>query len=302
MVRGTYTIYLDGEEVLRSDNIITNFGKIAILRYLAGNISNYAGAVSVGVSDKLTSPSDFTLDYELARVPITYKTITPPTSSIIFKSTFGSGLAGKIYEIGLFPSIENIISGLYQTATLFEFDIDETWQGIPLRDIENARIGTSSAQISAAAGLQAMIYVNDIRLDLSGYSSTDVFKLAFNTFDTNCSSITVKFVNNLGSEMTGTFTPVAHTASNGSPQYQIVTITKNSFSNLAADWSSIIRAEVSLTAGVGDSVVSIDGLKVVDADNLNPDYGMISRTTLSTPITKDANQTMDVEYSLVVPL
>ncbi len=302
MVKGTYTIYLDGIKVCTSDNIITNFGKVALLRYLAGNISNYAGAVAVGISDKPASPSDYTLDYELTRVGISYKTIAPSTSSIIFKSTIGSGLAGKIYEVGLFPSMQNIISGLYQTATLFEFDLDESWNNVPTRDVINARVGTSSAQIVASSYAQSMIYLNDARLDLSGYSSTDVFKLAFNTFDTNCSSVSVKFINNIGAEMTGVFTPVTHTAGAGVAQYQIATITKNSFSNLMADWSNITRVEVSLSAGAGSSTVSVDGLKIVDADNLNVDYGIISRTTLSTPIVKDSNQTMDIEYSLVVPL
>jgi hypothetical protein len=302
-MRGHYKIYLDGKLVSEQDNIITNFGKNLILKYLASNVSSYAGAVAVGVSPKNPSPSDYVLDYELFRIPIAYKTVNPANSSIIFKGTAGSKYIGKIYEIGLFPSLDNPASGAFQTSTLFGFDSDENWQNVVLRDITNARIGSSGIQMNALTNSNISVYNSLTAINLAGYSPTDVFKLAFVTFDTNCSYVTVKFTNAAGAEITGNFIPAAHTAGAGNPQYQIVSLTKNTFSNQNADWSSIVSSTVTLYAGAGGaSQVTIDGLKVVDADNLNPEYGLVSRALLGTPVVKTGVQTIDVEYSLEVPL
>jgi hypothetical protein len=124
LIEGHYKLYLDGELVVASSNLITNFGKSTILRYMAGNISSYAGAVAVGVSSTAASSSDYVLDYELFRVPIAYRTANPTNSSVVFKGTAGAGLSGKVYEIGLFPSQNNDLSGAYQTATIHAFDND----------------------------------------------------------------------------------------------------------------------------------------------------------------------------------
>ncbi len=302
MIEGHYKLYLDGELVVASSNLITNFGKSTILRYMAGNISSYAGAVAVGVSSTAASSSDYVLDYELFRVPIAYRTANPTNSSVVFKGTAGAGLSGKVYEIGLFPSQNNDLSGAYQTATIHAFDNDENWHGVTARDTTNTRIGTSAITLSGTTGTMTSIYNSDIRLNLSGYSATDVFKLAFNTFDTYCTYIIVKFTNSLGQEMMGTFIPATHTAGAGNAQYQIVSLTKNQFSNQNADWSTIVKSEVILLAGGGTSTVSVDGLKIIDADNLNPEFGLVSRSVLGSPVTKPSNQTLDIEYSLVVPL
>lgn len=302
MIEGHYKLYLDGELMVASSNLITNFGKSTILRYMAGNITSYAGSIAVGVSSQAASSSDYVLDYELFRVPISYRTTNFSNSSVIFKGTAGAGLAGKVYEIGLFPSQNNALSGSFQTATLHAFDNDENWQNVTARDTVNTRIGTSAITLSATTGTTAGIYNSDIRLNLSGYSATDVFKLAFNTFDTYCTYVIVKFTNSLGQEIMATFIPATHTAGNGVAQYQIISLTKNQFSNQNADWSTIVRADVILLAGGGTSTVSVDGLKIVDADNLNPEFGLVSRSTLGTAVTKPSNQTLDIEYSLVVPL
>lgn len=301
MLSGEYKFYLDGDLVVASGNIITNFGKLAIMRYLAGNITSYAGAIAVGVSPKTTNTTDFVLDYELFRVPIAYKTTNMANSSIVFKATAGSGVSGIIHEVGMFPSQNNELSGAYQTASVFNMNNDEAWQGVIARDTVNSRIGSSAITLTAAGASMSSIYNQDVRLDLSGYSATDVFKLAFITFDNNATSIAVKFTNGDGAEIMGIFAPEAHT-SGASPQYQIISITKSQFSNQNANWANIIRADVMLYAGAGASTVAVDGLKVIDADHLNPEYGLVSRSTLASPVSKNSNQTLDVEYSLVVPL
>lgn len=299
---GTYRVYKDGLAVAESKNIITSFGKTLILKYLAGNVSSYAGALAAGIGLSTPSLSDNNLEYELFRVPIIYKTVNPSQSTILFKGTAGVGISGTINEIGLLSSMNNGLSGSYQTATIFEFDGDESWDSLFARDIVNSRIGTSAATLTAIAGSFAYTANTTTRLDLSGYSATDTFKLAMITYDTNCAYITLRFINAVGAEMSGIFVPNPHTAGNGNPQHQILGITKNQFSNLYGDWSNIIRAEVIVTAGAGNTQVSLDGLKVVDSDNLNVDFGLVSRSILPAPVQKQPNQTIDIEYSLEVPV
>jgi hypothetical protein len=302
MMTGSYKLYLDGELVVAENNLITTFGKSAVLRYLASSITSYAGSLAVGVSNKNPSVSDYVLDYELFRVPIAYRTANMTNSSVTFKGTAGGGISGTIYELGLFPSQNNELSGAFQTATVFTMDSGEAWQNVVLRDTTNSRVGSSAITMNATTGSSVYIYNSDIRLDISGYSATDVFKLAFNTFDVNCTSVVIRFTNADGAEIVGTFVPATHTAGNGVAQYQIVSLTKNQFSNQNANWANIIKAEVILYAGAGASQVSVDGLKVIDADNLNPEFGLVSRSVLATPTVKPSNQTLDIEYSLVVPI
>lgn len=302
MIKGHYKIYIDGELVSESENLITNFGKQLILKFLANNVTSYAGALAVGISAKNTSPSDYVLDYELFRIPIVYKTVNLSTSSIKFKGTAGSSYAGKVYEIGLFPSVDNAMSGAYQTRTIFGFDSDENWINVAARDTTNTRVGTSAITMTATTSSSYTITNPNTTINLSGYSGTDVFKLAFITYDTYCSKIAVKFTNADGADIVGEFVPAAHTAGAGNPQYQIISLTKNMLSNQNANWTNIISSEVIHYAGAGTSTVSVDGLKIVDADNLNPEFGMVSRSVLPGPVTKTITQTIDIEYSLEVPL
>jgi hypothetical protein len=58
-------------------------------------------------------------------------------------------------------------------------------------------------------------------------------------------------------------------------------------------WDNI--AYVTITA-TGDTL--IDAIRFNDIDNLDTSYGMVSRAVLNTPIIKQQNQTLDVEYYL----
>lgn len=299
MITGHYTIYLDGNRVAESDNLITNFGKATLIRYLSGNITTYAGALAVGVDSTLPALSNSDLNFELFRVPINFKSPSFSDSSIIFKATAPVGSSGSVRELGLFPFLENAISGSYQTRTLFEFSGSESWQNVAAREVENQRVGGGGIKMEVASATTATIYNTSISLDLSGYSQTDTFKLAILRYDSHCTSIDVKFTTADGNDILGTFATGSY--NNENPKYEIITIPKSSFSNQGADWRNITQVEVTGHFN-GAGVMSLDGMKVVDADNLNPEFGLISHSILSTPVVKSATSTMDIEYRLVVPL
>jgi hypothetical protein len=76
----------------------------------------------------------------------------------------------------------------------------------------------------------------------------------------------------------------------------------NLFSNASTanvDPSNINQIGVVITPTSGESTsVGLDALRVNDEDTFNPDFGLISRSILSTPLVKLAGRQVDVEYRL----
>lgn len=73
MIKGKYIIYKNGKEISRQNNVVTNFGKDAILKYLCGAISNWSGAIAVGVGNASATTSDSRLAFELSRNTVTLR-------------------------------------------------------------------------------------------------------------------------------------------------------------------------------------------------------------------------------------
>ena len=69
--------------------------------------------------------------------------------------------------------------------------------------------------------------------------------------------------------------------------------------SFVADNTSITRVSVGVKAkSLGSSTVLMDGLRINDEDSFRSDYGLISRSVLSSPITKSLGRQMDIEYRL----
>lgn len=66
-MKGVYKLFKDGVEVAKSDNIITEFGKDAIIKYLCGAIPSWGDALSIGINDTATTSSDTSLSLEVSR-------------------------------------------------------------------------------------------------------------------------------------------------------------------------------------------------------------------------------------------
>lgn len=65
------------------------------------------------------------------------------------------------------------------------------------------------------------------------------------------------------------------------------------------DRGSIVRIGIELTPTSGQTTtVGMDGLRINDEDTFDPVYGLISRTTLATPLEKVLGRQVDVEYRL----
>jgi hypothetical protein len=69
--------------------------------------------------------------------------------------------------------------------------------------------------------------------------------------------------------------------------------------NVGSPNQSIIKISVGAKANTSTtSNVLFDGLRINDEDSFRTDYGMISRSVLSTPQIKTLGKEMDIEYRL----
>jgi hypothetical protein len=140
-------------------------------------------------------------------------------------------------------------------------------------------------------------YKNTIALlDLSGYSVNDSLTLAYKKADNNTSKIRVKFYSSSSAYYYADFTP------SGSNEDKVQSVSmSNLFSNIVGspDLTNITSIGIEVTAGSGgNTVVYFDGLRVNDEDTFDPQYGLIARHVLTTPLQKPSGRPVDIEYKL----
>jgi hypothetical protein len=80
-------------------------------------------------------------------------------------------------------------------------------------------------------------------------------------------------------------------------QYQILSCAKDEIlATGTPSWANINKISITMTS-VG---LVLDGIKFDDTDNVDINYGLISRTALATPIQKSAGEPITIEYYLVL--
>ena len=110
---GEYTVYQDGEEVCKSKNLITKFGKRYLTQYLAGQSNTNLRDIAIGIGSTEASINDTQLGFEFYRSPVTMSSIDIQTSSstglstygVVYKTTVPVDVSGVIKELGLFPTV-----------------------------------------------------------------------------------------------------------------------------------------------------------------------------------------------------
>jgi len=303
-VTGVYRFYLDGELVGEAENVVTETGKQYILRYMAGLVPTMANSIAVGASSEPAYDTDTELEFELARGDIYLRSVDYGTRDVIWKATIPVGPSGVIHEVGLFPSSKNNSSGNYQSATLFTFDTTEDWTNISETDTVNSRIyGAGIKDTITTASTSVNHVLPYYPGDLSGYSPNDIFVLGCVTYSDYVEDVVVTFTNNAGDTMVGTFVVPSHLEAPGDPQYNMIKLDKGSFTNLDKNWSGIRSVQVTVNSsssagGGNDGIITLDGLRVIDIDQSNENYTLISRAALRSPITKQSGLTLDIEYGL----
>lgn len=294
-MRGTYRFYQDGELIGESSNLLTSIGKRAILAYLAQRSVSIGRAISLGTGTTPATVNDNSLEFEFARAQITSVSPDFINGQVIFKTALTPSMSGKIYEAGLFSQVD--AGSFYGSRLLVSFDsASEPWTPADWTST-NGRIGVDCLRVTALDDGNASSRLSNIYLDLGGYSTADSFLLAAYVNDANLANVKVQFQNTDNDYFEWTL-------DTWSAGYNVVSFSKSAAVSVGSpSWDAIIAINLIVTSdGGGDTAVDFDGIRIEDRDYINPDYYLISRSVLSTPIEKKADSPLEIEYTLEVDI
>jgi hypothetical protein len=135
-------------------------------------------------------------------------------------------------------------------------------------------------------------------LDLIGYGSNDSLTLAYRQSDNNLDYVFVRLYSSDVDyyEIRFDGTSIGNKLSN----ILLKDIYDNTYGyNSGTPTQDVIKISVGAKANSATtSSVLFDGLRINDEDTFRIDYGMISRSVLSTPQVKSLGKQMDIEYRL----
>ena len=306
---GEYVFYEDNKEIYRSKNLLTKFGKRYLTQYLAGQSTNTLKDIALGVGSTAATVNDTQLGFEFYKSAVTMNSIDIQTSSstgistygVVHKTTIPVDVAGIINEVGLFP---NVILGStdYASNSISTFENNQNWTdsaGAYPSSVTTPfpKIGTSYLSIGAASS-QSKEYFYNFDLDVSGYSALDSLTLAYYQSDTNLDYVFVRMY-----DSNNNYYEIRYTGEL-SVGYKIKSLTLNNlyssgFGVGTPDQTSIVKISCGVKAkSSGATVALFDGMRINDEDSFRTDYGMISRSVLTNPITKSLGKQMVIEYRI----
>lgn len=288
---GTYVFKLDGEEIARSKNVITNAGKDIIASYMAGTIGEWAGAFAIGVGATTAAVTDAKLDFEFYRAPISSKVAefntSPTPNKIVIKSSVDQSVVGWIYEVGIFSAVTNSDAGNGGSQITSYGETSESWSIWTGTDWENVDSGTTGQRIGddrveLLASTRYRLY--GVPSDYTMYSPQDTIAACLESPST--SDLNLKFITDDSNYYSATVTSIA-------ASYGIFSVSKGSFvATGTPSWGNIIAIEFE---AVDDNVL-FDGLRVEDTDTQSTNYGLVSRSVLTSPIEKKSGALLEIEY------
>ena len=296
--------------------MITKFGKRFLIDFIAGN-SNFTSkdlAIGIATGTQLSEADTNTrLGFEIYRMPVSLSSINIESDGSggfnyysIFKTTIPQDISGVVTEIGLYPGFRKSIN-FYDSKFITAFENNTLWvdsngdsPALQSNSTDGttfvSKIGENMVRFNVTQSTSKE-YKNTIALlDLSGYSVNDSLTLAYKKADNNTSKIRVKFYSSSSAYYYADFTP------SGSNEDKVQSVLmSNLFSNIVGspDLTNITSIGVEVTAGSGgNTVVYFDGLRVNDEDTFDPQYGLIARHVLTTPLKKPSGRPVDIEYKL----
>jgi len=318
MIKGVYKFYLDGEYVGEQENSITVAGRAIILKSIMGLVPTVGGEIHFGIGNTANGDTDTNglitrniLDFDIAssEVRLSYLDNSDSFDAMVFKTqlggTGGSGEKYEIYEMGLFPGNSSSSQTSFRQNTLFSGASSDLWKEGTTDIVSRASGVTDSCYIDAATatangysfrvGNTALFLKSGDTLTVNGpfnglglYNSADKLAVAFSKLSAGTQTITMNFYSNSLNYYSAAISTSSGTTY-GIGQKAFSEMTKTGLPS----WDNI--SYITITAN-GDTV--IDAVRFNDIDNLDTSYGMVSRAVLSTPIIKQANQVLDVEYYL----
>lgn len=292
-ITGTYVFKQNGKEIGRSKNLITTNGTAAILQYLSGNSSDWAGSLAVGAMPTTANVNDLALRYEIARSAIIFKSYRIDTPNlIILKGRVDSQVAANIYEIGVYPSNNEKVFGTRDNLIVTDFSTPNDWVIVT----GNVNLIPYAAQMpsSPRVGLYNLsiesnseITNDNFIFDLSSYSSLDTLDVLVDVEDGKVGTLNVTLSDVNANSKTISYPFNGNTTAG----YQVLS---QNFSSDIATLSSISTVTIETVGSLSD--IELDSIRVSVLGEISNSTALISRSTLSTPIAKIYGAPLDIEY------
>jgi hypothetical protein len=309
------TSYLISGTGASATSSITVSANSASLIKLGQSVSG--GGISSSITSTVTSVSGSTvyLSYPVQNSfsgsVLTFKT----PKSVRFSSRLDQGITCKIYELAMFNTSklqsENRLDG--KIITNFDEDVSSTgWSAGVSASSESTytpRLGNLMLKISPVSGTPASAVLGDIATVPAqiGLTTSNAGQLYFDTtpfsasYDTakvllyataSGASITITGQDNTTGLTTNTITLVPKTAVTAGANIIETYISKgNTYNN------SLSKIQISASSSASVDLY-FDSLKLSKTEDLSIYTGMVSRSVLSTPISKSSAETIDIEYEL----
>jgi len=314
--------------------MITKFGKRFLTNYLAGNVAFAEKNIALGIGSSTESDLDTRLNFEFFRFPIQFGSIDIETNetedpitardgettidpgdtlySVVYKSTIPQDVSGIIKEVAVYPA-SSLSSNLFSGKMIALFEDVTNWNlvggtGNPeltaTSETYPAKVGNTTAKITNDGVTTSIEYKTTIpSSDFSGYSQNDSMTFSYLKVDTRLTSITVKLYTSDSDYYSLEFSSTSGTIEDGGTWAdlgnkihsvllsELVTTGSPDLTNINS-----IGVEVACSSSSLPATVYLDALRINDEDTFDPISGMISRSVLTTAITKSAGQQLDLEY------
>lgn len=305
MIKGTYIFYEDGKEIARSSNVITKFGKRFLTNSIAGKIEDMSKSVAIGIDGTSATVDDTRLGFEFFRYPVSLSSTDintvggVTTYSVIYKTTIPQDISGLVKEIGLYPVVRASLNS-YDSKFITDASNPMDWvdsNGFnPSESSAESRIG-NSILVMDSDGTSFQNYSLNVKLDMSGYSLNDTLTVAYHKFDNNLLGLGIQFYNADGNSYYTEITPPAGTGAQISSDIKISDIFSSSTG--VVDQTQIWKVDVKVIPKTGlTTSIGLDGIRINDEDTFDPIYGLVSRSVLSSAISKIYGRQLDIEYKL----
>lgn len=290
-MNGRYLIIRDGEVVFESKNVITDQGREAILRYLAGEVGAWAMSMVFGSGQTPATAQDENLEFEFYRSQITFRAADLANSEVILRAPLPAEMSGKAFEIGLWSTNANVNSNS-PSSIITSFSPDD--EDIIGQEDGHwtpggaSRVGSSSITVDGPGA--AVVSFLSQGLDLAAYELSDRLSLAYVATASLPSTIEIRAYSSSTDYYSYSFSP---TGADG--DYRIHSWPVSGFIPTGSpSWNDVTSVEVIVTNAGGSSII-LDGLRIDDSSRYS-EYAFVSRTVLAEPITTLIDEDTQVEY------
>jgi len=290
-MQGLYRVHI-GKETYEYRNLITDSGKLALLKAIAGKRAGWASSIVVGIGSASASASDQSLQFTVSGAELNLAIVDPVNEKVFFKTSLPEIDDYSFYELGCHAGNFTTAQRSVETGgtLLMVFLTTAPWVdeiGTSVADTTHNRIGADSISYNILVSATAKGGINVVN-DFSQLPASTEFKLAY--YSSNLADLILR----LKTDDSNYFSCNTWTVANG---YNIDSAAKSDFvATGSPDWASIRFLEVEATATGSAGVISLDAFRYDLVGTSNE--GLLSRVVISPAQIKKVGLPMDVEYEL----